>query len=45
MIARITVLAVLVLSLAAYATTPASSSTGAQPNIRCCDGDPGNNPN
>jgi hypothetical protein len=41
MIARITVFAILVLSLAAYASSPAASSSSVHTNsIVCCDGDP-----
>ncbi|MGA3127657.1 MAG: hypothetical protein ABSD13_13165 [Candidatus Korobacteraceae bacterium] len=41
MISRITVFVVLVLSLAAYAASPAGHTT-ASPNatVVCCDGDP-----
>jgi hypothetical protein len=43
MIARLTVFAILVLSLATYASSPAVHATP-QNLVMCCDGDPGNVP-
>jgi hypothetical protein len=43
MIAKFTIFAILVLSLATYASSPASHAT-AQNAVMCCDGDPGDVP-
>jgi hypothetical protein len=41
MIARVTIFAILVLSVATYASSPAgNTSTHPQSNVMCCDGDP-----
>ena len=40
MIARLTIFAILLLSLASYATSPAKTSGIHANNVACCDGDP-----
>jgi hypothetical protein len=45
MIARITIFAILVLTLATYASSPAATSSAqGTSSAMCCDGDPGTPP-